>query len=96
MLSGRCAVPGFCTRISRISRIFTPCGVFPVRLGENRCLRRKRIRGIREIRVGLLLSESQCKDTTFLIPNSPMLNVAPRYSPIITDKYQGSPKWKKI
>ena len=32
------------------------------------------------------LSESQCKDTAFLIPNSPMLNVAPRYSTIITDK----------
>ena len=44
----------------------------------------------------MTLSESQCKDTTFLIPNSPMLHVAPRYSPIITDKYQGSPKWKKI
>ena len=42
------------------------------------------------------LSESHCKDTTFLIPNSPMLIVAPRYSTIITDKYQGSPKWKKI
>ena len=46
--------------------------------------------------VNVLLSESQCKDTTFLILNSPMLNVAPRYSTIITDKYQGSPKWKKI
>ena len=46
--------------------------------------------------VNVLLSESQCKDTTFLIPNSPMLIVAHRYSPIITDKYQGSPKWKKI
>ena len=46
--------------------------------------------------VNVLLSESHCKDTTFLIPNSPMLHVAPRYSLIITDKYQGSPKWKKI
>ena len=26
----------------------------------------------------------------------PILIVAHRYSPIITDKYQGSPKWKKI
>ena len=42
------------------------------------------------------LSESHCKDTTFHFPNSPMLIVAHRYSPIITDKYQGSPKWKKI
>ena len=33
------------------------------------------------------LSESQCKDTTFLIPNSPMLKVAPRYSSIITDRF---------
>ena len=35
---------------------------------------------------GTSLSESQCKDTTFLIPNSPMLIVAHRYSPIITDR----------
>ena len=44
----------------------------------------------------MTLSESHCKDTTFHFPNSPMLIVAHRYSPIITDKYQGSPKWKKI
>ena len=32
------------------------------------------------------LSESQCKNTTFLFPNSPMLTVAHRYSSIITDR----------
>ena len=45
--------------------------------------------------VNVLLSESQCKDTTFHFPNSPMLIVAQRYSPIITDKYQGLPNGRK-
>ena len=110
---------------------FDSSGVFACESWWVPLLAMKKIRGIREIRVGLVfhfdssrsfylwiivstiacneedpwdlwdpcetsLSESHCKDTTFHFPNSPMLIVAHRYSPIITDKYQGSPKWKKI
>ena len=73
---------------------------FPTHIEEQFLPQAQSIRNVFSIfnilMVNVLLSESQCKDTTFHFPNSPMLIVAQRYSPIITDKYQGSPKWKKI
>ena len=41
------------------------------------------------------LSESHCKDTTFHFPNSPMLIVAHRYSPIITVNIKVLPNGRK-
>ena len=74
---------GFCfpTRISRISRIFTPSEFFPVRLSENRCLQRKKIRGICEIRVRLLFLNHIAKIQHFIFPTH-------RCSLLLTDTHR--------
>ena len=99
MLSGRCAVPDFWTRISRISRIFllvevlfshtdptdltdfSPSEFFPVRHSEYRCLQRKKIRGICEIRVGLLFLNHIAKIQHFIFPTH-------RCSLLLTDTHR--------
>ena len=58
----------FPTRISRISRIFTPSEFFPVRHSEYRCLQRKKIREICEIRVRLLFLNHNAKIQHFIFP----------------------------
>ena len=65
----------FSTRISRISRIFDSFGVFTVRQGENRCLQRKRIREIREIRVGKQEGSGQDEQSIRSGDELTMLNV---------------------
>ena len=56
---------------------FGSFGVLAVSLSEYRCCNE-------EDPCETSLSESHCKDTTFHFPNSPMLTVAHRYSPIST------------
>ena len=61
---------------TRISRIFDSFGVFPLRLNENtRCLQRKRIREIREIRVGNQEGSGQDEQASVQGDELTMLNV---------------------
>ena len=71
----------FPTRISRISRIFTPSEFFPVRHSENSCLQRKKIREIREIRVRLLFLNHIAKIQHFIFPTH-------RCSLLLTDTHR--------
>ena len=74
---------GFCfpTRISRISRISTPSEFFPVRHSEYRCLQRKKIREICEIRVRLLFLNYNAKIRHFIFPTH-------RCSLLLTDTHR--------
>ena len=74
---------GFCfpTRISRISRIFTPSEFFPVRHSEYRCLQRKKIREICEIRVRVLFLKHNAKRRHFIFPTH-------RCSLLLTDTHR--------
>lgn len=71
----------FPTRISRISRIFTPSEFFPVRHSEYRCLQRKKIREICEIRVRLLFLNHIAKIQHFIFPTH-------RCSLLLTDTHR--------
>ena len=71
----------FPTRISRISRISTPSEFFPVRHSEYRCLQRKKIREICEIRVRLLFLNHNAKIQHFIFPTH-------RCSLLLTDTHR--------
>ena len=68
----------FSTRISRIS---TPSEFFPVRHSEYRCLQRKKIREICEIRVRLLFLNYNAKIRHFIFPTH-------RCSLLLTDTHR--------
>ena len=71
---------GFCFP-TRISRIFTPSEFFPVRHSEYRCLQRKKIREICEIRVRLLFLNHNAKIRHFIFPTH-------RCSLLLTDTHR--------
>ena len=56
---------------------FDSYGIFPVRLGEYRCLQRKRIREIREIRVGDQEGSGQDEQASVQGDDLTMLNFIP-------------------
>ena len=66
---------------------FDSYGIFPVRLGEYRCLQRKRIREIREIRVGR--QEGSGQDEQVSVQDDDLTMLSDELIPDVPSDYSG-------